>query len=83
MSSSKKCDKTSAAFDSLLQLIFHFQYKAATKSFTRTWHFRWNVGLDLDTFEVFRMIYVLENVRIIKRKNSEAASKGTVVHLQT
>jgi len=66
MSSSKNCDKTSAAFDLFLHLIFQCEYKPATKRFARSWHFRWNIGLSLDTFEVFHLIYILENVRIIK-----------------
>lgn len=82
MFSSKNCDKISAAFDSPLHLIFHFQYKTATKSFARARHFRWNVYLSLDTLEIFRLIYILENVRITKRKHFETASKSTVIRLQ-
>ena len=63
MFSSKHCDKTSAVFDSFLNLIFHREYKAATKRFARAWHFPWNVGLSLDTFEVFSL-----DLRFIKCK---------------
>jgi len=72
---SKKCDKTSAAFDSFLRLTFQCEYKPATKSVVRAWHVPWNIRLSLDTSEDFRLICILENIRIIKRKNSERASK--------
>jgi hypothetical protein len=73
MFSSKNCDKTSAVFDSLLHPIFHY----LPKNFDRAWHFHWNVGLYLDTFEVFRLIYTLENVRIIKRKKEQVKLADT------